>query len=221
MDKIDKTELFEHMDVSQEELKRLRSNLEQRFTTVESHKRELKFGKYLTSILKAFKLKSFKRQYTLAGFASTVTILFMVYFYSSEQTNFNADFNSVFSYESLEDIKSFVAENGNYQQMFSLADELSESEDVMSQLNGLLVLSLLGTDGVHRSATAKGLIEDPRAEFRIYYLEYLLDYASHDHFNIDYIDQLITRETNQECLFLLRQLRNLALRNPPTGLDLA
>lgn len=61
-------------------------------------------------------------------------------------------------------------------------------------------------------ASAQGLLEDPRAEFRAYYLDYLLMYADEAYYDIEYLEALIDRETDPDCIELLYELLGIAER---------
>lgn len=113
--------------------------------------------------------------------------------------------------ESLAQVERFVEKYGNHQQLFTKAKGLTETGTKLEKLNALAVISMLGTDEAHKIASAQGLVEDPRPEFRAYYLEYLLDYADEAHYNIAYIEALIEKEEDEECLYLLSRLLKLAL----------
>ncbi len=111
----------------------------------------------------------------------------------------------------LEEIQRFVARNGDPGALFSRAEEMKSSESRVARLNALALISMLGTEDENKLATAQGLVEDPRPEFRAYYLEYLLDYADEEHYNIAYIEALMEKEEDEECLYLLGRLLKLAL----------
>ncbi|PCH62143.1 MAG: hypothetical protein COC19_03250 [SAR86 cluster bacterium] len=124
-----------------------------------------------------------------------------------------ATFESILEQESLVKIQQFVAVNGDHLQLFDQASNLESSAPRLGRLNALAVVSLLGQQDVHKLASAQGLVEDPRPEFRAYYLEFLLDYADEDFYNIDYIEALMEQETDPQCLYLLGRLLKLATSN--------
>jgi hypothetical protein len=112
--------------------------------------------------------------------------------------------------KSLNDIRQFVSNHGNHAQLFQHAEEMRASQSRQEQLNGLLIVTMLA-NGEDNMLAAQGLVEDPRPEYRIYYLEYLLEHADEAYYNLDYLEELIDREEDPECLYLLGELLRLAL----------
>jgi len=101
--------------------------------------------------------------------------------------------------------------HGNHEQLFQSAEKMRTSKAQRERLSGLLIVTMLGIEANHILASAEGLVEDPRPEYRIYYLEYLLENADEEYYNLDYLEQLIDREEDPECLYLLGELLRLAL----------
>lgn len=118
------------------------------------------------------------------------------------------------SFESVElaSLQAFVERNGDHTQLYRQAKEMEGSREPLRKLNGLYILSALGQDDENILASAQGLLEDPRAEFRAYYLNYLITYADEAYYDIDYLEALIDRETDPECIELLYELLSIAER---------
>jgi len=74
--------------------------------------------------------------------------------------------------------------------------------------NMVQCLSLPPEQGVFYAA--KGLGLDSRAEFRLFYLEYLLDYADERTFNLAQLEGLMERETDPDCLKLYRWMLRIS-----------
>lgn len=118
------------------------------------------------------------------------------------------------SFEAIElsSLQAFVERNGDHTQLYRQAKEMEDSSEPLRKLNGLYILSALGQDDENILASAQGLLEDPRAEFRAYYLDYLITYADEAYYDIDYLEALIDRETDPECIELLYELLGIAER---------
>lgn len=118
------------------------------------------------------------------------------------------------SFEAMElsSLQAFVERNGDHTQLYRQAKEMEDSSEPLRKLNGLYILSALGQDDENILASAQGLLEDPRAEFRAYYLDYLITYADEAYYDIEYLEALIDRETDPECIELLYELLEIAER---------
>ena len=118
------------------------------------------------------------------------------------------------SFEAVElaSLQAFVERNGDHTQLYRQAKEMEDSSKPLRKLNGLYILSALGQDDENILASAQGLLEDPRAEFRAYYLDYLITYADEAYYDIEYLEALIARETDPECIELLYELLGIAER---------
>jgi hypothetical protein len=81
-----------------------------------------------------------------------------------------------------------------------------ESQD---RWNALALLSLTEPEQVAVHYAAQGLQEDPRAEFRCFYLEYLLDHADEYQYNVTLLENLMDREPDRLCFKLYGQLLRL------------
>ncbi|MDP1932677.1 MAG: hypothetical protein Q8L60_14580 [Gammaproteobacteria bacterium] len=118
------------------------------------------------------------------------------------------------SFEAVElaSLQAFVERNGDHTQLYRQAKDMESSSEPLRKLNGLYILSALGQDDENILASAQGLLEDPRAEFRAYYLDYLITYADEAYYDIEYLEALIDRETDPECIELLYELLKIAER---------
>ncbi len=79
--------------------------------------------------------------------------------------------------------------------------------------NAVMLLCLHESPDLAVQYAAQGVQEDPRAEFRSFYLEYLLDHADERRYNTALIEELIDREPDVLCLRLFRQLLSVAHRH--------
>lgn len=86
----------------------------------------------------------------------------------------------------------------------------SEEGEGLDRWNAIMILCLTEpTESAVRFA-AWGVQEDPRAEFRFFYLEYLLDNADEYLYNREILETLMDRETDSRCLRLYGRLHRLA-----------
>jgi hypothetical protein len=76
--------------------------------------------------------------------------------------------------------------------------------------NALMLLCLTEPDERAVRYAAQGVQEDPRPEFRFFYLELLLDRADEYPYNLDLIEKLMDREPDRSCRRMLRSLLHLA-----------
>lgn len=189
--------IYADIEVSDEELLRNRQQLMANLAEQKAAEQE----QAPTANNKRHYLKAFIYWGPLAAAATIFAVTLML------NTNPGFDANN------LEDLERFVAKHGDHQQLFAQVEALKTSDQPRRRLNALAVMSMLGTDDENQIASAQGLVEDPRPEFRAYYLEYLLDYADEAIYSIDYIESLIEREEDDECLYLLGRLLKLALMN--------
>ena len=112
----------------------------------------------------------------------------------------------------LENLQAFVAKHGDHNALYQEIKQMQASGSELLELNSFYLLSSLGQDEENILASAQGLLKDPRAEFRAYYLDYLLTYADEAYYDIDYLEALLDRETDSECQELLEELLDLAER---------
>jgi len=78
------------------------------------------------------------------------------------------------------------------------------------RLNALMFVCLTERDEGAAPYAAEGLEDDPRPEFRFFYLEFLLDHADEYLYNEERIEQLMDRESDRGCLRLYRTLLDIA-----------
>ena len=112
----------------------------------------------------------------------------------------------------LAELEAFVARHGDHSSLYRKAQALQQSASDMERLNGLYILSALGSEEENILASAQGLLEDPRPEFRAYYLDYLITYADEAYYDIDYLEALMDRESDPECLLLFEELLQIVSR---------
>jgi hypothetical protein len=74
------------------------------------------------------------------------------------------------------------------------------------------VLVLTQPEGKALEAAARGVLSDPRPEFRSFYLEYLLDYADSFELNAEKIEELMEDEDDEVCFDLYARLLKMAER---------
>ena len=73
-----------------------------------------------------------------------------------------------------------------------------------------MLVCLTSTNGKALPEAAEGAITDPRAEFRAFYLEYLLDHADAYQLNPERIEERMDAETDATCLDLYARLLHLS-----------
>lgn len=208
MDEVSLNNLYKDMEYSGDELARNREVFLQNLSESDSKQsvaaRSIAVQMDRSSSVESFRSYWFRSPALWSALVASVCTLFIGMMF------FRAD---PLDGHSLDEIQEFVASNGNYSELFSLAEKMQRSTSDVTRLNGLLVESLLGNGAESRLASAEGLVQDPRNEYRIYYLEYLLENANEDYYNAAYIEQLIEQEENEECLYLLEKLLLLARLN--------
>ncbi len=84
----------------------------------------------------------------------------------------------------------------------------SGDAELRGTANAVLCLTL-ATDQALQQAVA-GLVAEPRAEFRAFYLELILDEADDYRFNVERVEALMDQETDALCLRLYRNMLKLA-----------
>jgi hypothetical protein len=93
------------------------------------------------------------------------------------------------------------------------AGELVDQPNGFNRLNAMMLLTLTDTEAKAVPIAAQGIQEDPRSDYRSYYLEYLLDHADERRYNCQIVEDLMDRETDQLCQKLYRQLFRIACRS--------
>jgi hypothetical protein len=109
----------------------------------------------------------------------------------------------------LEEIRALAGEASP--RLLALARTLTEEGEGLDRWNATMILCLTEPPGSAVRYAARGLQEDPRAEFRFFYLEYLLDNADGYRYNPDLLEALMDRETDSRCLRLYGRLHRLAV----------
>ncbi len=79
-----------------------------------------------------------------------------------------------------------------------------------ARYNANMLVCLTSPDGTALREAARGAVTDPRAEFRAWYLEYLLDYADGYQLDPERIDAQMDTETDSTCLKLYARLLDMA-----------
>jgi hypothetical protein len=82
----------------------------------------------------------------------------------------------------------------------------AEKGEARESLNAVYVLTRLEETPQSLEYAARGLFADPRPEFRIFYLEYMLDHAGTYRYDIDRLENYIDDETDRTCLKLSKKL---------------
>jgi len=116
-----------------------------------------------------------------------------------------------FPQQTLDELKSFARTCPP--EALQRAGELVRRPDGMNRLNAMMLLTLTDDSAKAVPIAAQGVLEDPRPEYRSYYLEYLLDHADERRYNCRMVEDLMDRETDQLCIKLYRQLFRIACRN--------
>ncbi len=197
--------LYQNIEINEAELDRNRDQLADSLSSIDTSAQtdiDLPTAHDQASVRLKEKLALWTKPFIWGPVATAASLLFItLYFYQGKGLEA----------ESLKEVERFVARHGNHEKLFAQANALKESGSRIEQLNALAVISMLGTDNSNKMASATGLVEDPRPEFRAYYLEYLLDYADEARYSVSYIEALIEKEEDEECLYLLSRLLKLAL----------
>ena len=85
-----------------------------------------------------------------------------------------------------------------------------QDPDQQEHLNAIAVLTLTQIPEQAIEMAATGLQEDPRPQFRAFYLEFLLDNADEHIYNLDMLEAMIDKENDPLCLDLFDDLLALA-----------
>lgn len=107
----------------------------------------------------------------------------------------------------LDEIESLAEEASP--RILALARGLAEEGEGLDRWNALMLLTL--TEPTERAVrfAARGVQEDPRADFRFFYLEFLLEEADEYRYNLEILESLMDRETDSRCLRLYGWLHRL------------
>ena len=116
----------------------------------------------------------------------------------------------MWSQNDIDQLQQMVADSSNLDRLRAQAQRVRAEGAGLAHWNAGLVLCMtLPTDeGVWIAAEA--LQDDPRPQFRAYYLEFLLDYADEYQFNAAKIEALMDDEVDTLCLHLFRHLLRIA-----------
>jgi hypothetical protein len=94
--------------------------------------------------------------------------------------------------------------------LISRARSLAEQGRAEQRWNALMLLCLTGNGERSVLYAVQGVQEDPRPEFRFFYLELLLDQADEYRYNPQRIEELMDLEEDRQCLRLYRSLLHLS-----------
>ena len=114
------------------------------------------------------------------------------------------------SQQSLDELQSLVASTPDRDDLDSMARQASTKGNELARYNATMLVCLTSANGEALPEAAQGAVSDPRAEFRAFYLEYLLDYADAYQLNSEKIEERMDAETNAICLDLYARLLDLA-----------
>ena len=95
------------------------------------------------------------------------------------------------------------------ERVLAKAGDLASGGEGIDRWNSIMLLCLRESGTRAVELAARGLQEDPRADFRAYYLEYLLDHADGYRYNLAMLEELMDRESDPQCLRLYREMRNI------------
>jgi hypothetical protein len=115
---------------------------------------------------------------------------------------------AVLSRSRLDELKELAAEAPP--SLIGKATTLAEQGRAEERWNALMLLCLTSSCERSVSYAAQGVQEDPRPEFRFFYLELLLDRADEYRYNPQRIEELMDRENDRQCLRLYRSLLHLS-----------
>ncbi len=96
-------------------------------------------------------------------------------------------------------------------EMMARAQELLQDKPSIARSNAIMFLCMTEDPANGTRLAAKGVQEDPRSEFRFFYLEYLLDKADEYSFNAARIEQLMDSESDEACLSLFKSLLRITI----------
>ncbi len=116
--------------------------------------------------------------------------------------------------QSLEQLRFTVAASADPQQLKARAESLRLHGNELIRLNANMILCLTQPNGEALELAAKGAIEDPRPEFRAFYVEYLLDHANGYQLSLEKVELAIDSEADPLCLELYGDLLKMAKRTP-------
>jgi len=109
-------------------------------------------------------------------------------------------------------VQALVTSSSDQEALRRKAERLEQRGRGRERYNATLVLVLTQPEGKALEAAARGVVTDPRPEFRSFYLEYLLDYADSFELNAEKIEELMEDEDDEVCFDLYARLLRMAER---------
>lgn len=114
-----------------------------------------------------------------------------------------------FRQENIEDIETLIATQ-DAQALTTSAKRAMGTQETVLQLNAMATLCMLLPSREAIPIASKALQADPRAEFRVFYLEYLLEEADHYQINRDQVERLMDQEEDGLCFELYQDLLDVS-----------
>lgn len=113
------------------------------------------------------------------------------------------------SQTTMDDLQAMMA-SSNSDQLKAHAKKALSDENPLYRCNAMAVLCMVlpAEEGINLAGQA--LEQDPRSEFRAFYLEYLLDEADENHINGQKVEELMDREEDELCLKLFEDLLDIS-----------
>lgn len=112
---------------------------------------------------------------------------------------------ATFQQESMADLSAMVTAT-DAQVLTAKAKHALTKADDLQRFNAMAVLCMVLPVNEAITIAGQALQEDPRTEFRVFYLEYLLEEADENLINAHKVEELMDREDDALCLRLLRDL---------------
>lgn len=120
-------------------------------------------------------------------------------------SNQNVDFQQI-HFEELQKLVSSTA----IDDLTSSAREALAREDDLERLNAMATLCMVLPVNEGIPLASKALLSEPRAEFRVFYLEFLLEEADENLINFEKVEALLDEEEDLVCIRLYRDLLELS-----------
>jgi len=111
----------------------------------------------------------------------------------------------------LAELEALVQQSGDAEALRRQATRQANAGKGWTRWNAMMTLCLLQPDGDAIQTAADAVLEEPRPEFRAYYLEYLLDFVDERPLNAALIEDVMARETDPLCFDLFEALLRLAV----------
>ncbi|NLT68386.1 MAG: hypothetical protein GXX84_17450 [Acidobacteria bacterium] len=127
-----------------------------------------------------------------------------------------------FSQPTLEQVRNLAIHKSP--DRISVARKLAESDQSNVRWNAIMFLTLTESGDTALQYAVRGILEDPRPEFRAAYLEYFLDAEDHHRFSMREIELMMDLEYDSTCLYLFQKLMQVTqmqeqFLGPVTGQD--